>query len=58
MNQRLEVQFFIHCIIYLNKFNNKNLIMLSCYSDMVDEKRKIRNYFQNTSYESKLSKVV
>ena len=34
-----------------------SLIVLSCFSDMADKKRKITNSFQNVSYESKLSKI-
>ena len=30
---------------------------LSCFSDMVDKKRKIVDHFRNTSYENKISKI-
>lgn len=32
--------------------------MLLCFSDVADKKRKIADSFRNSSYESKLSKVV
>ena len=34
------------------------LIVLSCFLDMIDKKRKKANSFRNTSYENKFSKVV
>ena len=33
-------------------------MVLSCFSDMADRKRKIANSFQNASHENKFSKVV
>ena len=34
------------------------MIALSYFSEIVDKKRKIANYFRNASYENKLSEVV
>ena len=32
-------------------------IRFSCFSDMVDKKRKVVDHFRNTSYEKKISKI-
>ena len=51
--------FWLFKILQIKPVNSKDLlILLSCFSDMADKKRKIANPFQNASYDNKFSKVV